>query len=101
MTTTRPTGEWAAGYDLGRQHGYERATVDLLHILQERMDTGEDILPLLPLVDELRARTPQPDAARAQEEEILPEQCDECESTGVNCTLHAGWAEAEERATRD
>lgn len=29
-----------------------------------------------------------------------PEQCDECESTGYNCSLHMSWAEAEEAADR-
>ena len=62
MTTTaiRTTDSWAAGYDLGLRHGYELATIDLLRILRERMNVGEDIRPLLPLVDELRDRGTAP-----------------------------------------
>lgn len=52
----RARGDFAAGYDMGRRHGYEIATTELLRILNERMKAGDDILPLLPLVDELRSR---------------------------------------------
>lgn len=54
--TSPPQSSWAAGYDVGRRHGYQEAAAELLRILQERRKAGEDILPLLPLVDELRGR---------------------------------------------
>ena len=47
---------WKAGYDMGRRHGYDLAAATLLRILRERNKAGEDILALLPLVDDLRER---------------------------------------------
>lgn len=54
--TQQVRDDFAAGYVMGRQHGYEIATAELLRILRERMKAGQDILPLLPLVDDLRDR---------------------------------------------
>lgn len=48
--------DWHAGYEMGCQHGYEMATAELLRILRDRMKAGEDILPMLPLIDDLRER---------------------------------------------
>ncbi len=60
MTPIDPSAQaradFTAGYDMGRRHGYEEATAELLRLLQERMNAGDDITLLLPLVDELRSR---------------------------------------------
>jgi hypothetical protein len=56
MTGDDARDTFTTGYVMGRRHGYEIATTELLRILQERMKAGQDILPLLPLVDDLRER---------------------------------------------
>lgn len=49
-------GEWADAYEMGRRHGYETATDEVLSIARERARAGEDITALLALYDELRRR---------------------------------------------
>lgn len=58
MSQNEQRDQWQDTYDMGRRHGYDAATAELLRILQDRMKAGEDILPLLPLIDELRERRP-------------------------------------------